>query len=498
MGEKFMKTYRHFLKAIVAVAITFAFIMPVSANIANPTRINTQNPAEKLVGMLAGWEEQASGFWEASRGINYIHIVDENIVWATGYDGAGGGTPVQEYTRTINGGDLWEADIITTAPSGGDSAMIFGLDANTAWIPIHSGDPQGIWKTSDGGATWVRQTTAAFNGSGAFPNIVHFWDENVGWCQGDAVDGYFEMYTTTDGGDNWVRVPQGNIPAPAGPTEYGVVGYYDVVGDTVWWGTQWNGGGGRVFKSTDRGLNWVVYDTPFPAGCYIDVRMKDETHGLAMDKRSGGSTLAETHDGGETWTMMSPAGAFFGYDIAYVPGTDNTWITTGAAAGASGASYSVDGGLNWVAYPEVLDVQLLDCDFTDGGIGWAGSFNEDEFTGGVYKYTPGAAEPALSITQVLDGQGVTATVKNVGTADATDVEYSIEITGGFIINPKTGSGDLGVLAPGAEAEFSLAPKGIGLGIIFEKPAITLSVTCAEGASDETTRSARIFLSKVTF
>ena len=130
-----MKTNRHFIKAIVALAITLAFIMPVSANIANPINIKTENPVEKLVGKLVGWEEQASGFWEASRGINHICAVDDNIVWAVGYDGAGGGTPVQEFTRTINGGDLWEADIITTAPSGGDSAMIFALDADTG---IHS------------------------------------------------------------------------------------------------------------------------------------------------------------------------------------------------------------------------------------------------------------------------------------------------------------------------------------------------------------------------
>ncbi len=46
---------------------------------------------------------------------------------------------------------------------------------------------------------------------------------------------------------------QGNIPAPASSVEYGVVGYYDVVGDTVWFGTQDATLGGRVFKSIDRG-----------------------------------------------------------------------------------------------------------------------------------------------------------------------------------------------------------------------------------------------------
>ena len=487
-----MKHTKLLIRAIVAIAVVATLAIPASAYTAADRQITNEKPPIQAF-LDEGWIEQASGFWEASRGINYVHIVDENVVWASGYDGAGGGSAVQEFTRTINGGDLWEADTISTAPSTGDSAMIYAIDENTAWVPIHSGNPQGIWKTSDGGSTLARQETAAFSGSGSFPNIVHFWDENVGWCQGDPIDGYYEMYTTTDGGTTWVRVPEANIPAPAGAGEYGVVGYYDVVGDTVWWGTQWNGGNGRVFKSEDRGLNWEVFDTPFPSGCYIDVRMRDATHGLAMDKRSGGSTLAETHDGGETWTMMSPAGSFYGYDIAYVPGTADTWITTGAATGAAGASYSVDGGLNWVAYPEVLDVQLLDCDFIEGGIGWAGSFNQDEFTGGVYKYIPGQSEPALTIENIEGGRGVTATVKNVGTADATNVEYTISIDGGLFVTPKEGTGNLGVLAPGDSATISLSPIGFGLGIITDKPQINFEVTCDEGASDDTFRSARILL-----
>ena len=86
------------------------------------------------------WVEQASGFWEPTRGIHYISAVDENIVWAVGYDGSGSSTPVQEFTRTINGGDLWVADLIDGAPSDGDTAMIFALDDMTAWVPIHTGE----------------------------------------------------------------------------------------------------------------------------------------------------------------------------------------------------------------------------------------------------------------------------------------------------------------------------------------------------------------------
>jgi photosystem II stability/assembly factor-like uncharacterized protein len=494
-----MKNINKILKAAIVIGIALAFLMPgaVAFTNTNPQFIPRTDIDKKTpLGMNPGWIEQASGFWEASRGVNYVHAVDENIVWAVGYDGSGGSLPVQEFTKTINGGDLWEADTISSAPVDGDSAMIFALDDMTAWVPIHSGNPQGIWKTSDGGDTWVRQDTALYSGSGAFPNVVHFWDENVGWCQGDPVDGYFEMYTTNDGGDTWVRVPEENIPEPSGPGEYGTVGYYDVVGDTVWWGTQWASGPGRVFKSTDRGLNWEVYDTPFPSAGWVDVRMKDANNGLAMDKRAAASYLAETSDGGETWTLVTPTGAFYGYDISYVPGTDNTWISTGAAAGASGASYSLDGGHTWVDYPEVNGIQLLDCDFIEGGIGWAGAFNQDEFTGGMYKYEPGAEEPDLEF-EFEGGKGLTVTIKNVGFGDATNVDWSINIEGGLIIIPREDSGSIATLESGGSEEVTMSVIGIGLGIITDIPAFTAFAECDEGDSQETTKTGKVFLTRVT-
>lgn len=494
-----MKNTMFSIKAVVTLAIALAFMMPVSAYFTQSTPMITKNkimPYQPLL-LPSGWIEQASGFWEASRGINYIHAIDENIAWAVGYDGSGGSLPVQEYTRTVNGGDLWQADYIDTAPTDGKSAMIFALDENTAWVPLHSGTPQGIWKTEDAGATWVRQDTASFSGTGSFPNCVHFFDENNGWCQGDPIDGYFEMYTTTDGGDTWVRVPSQNIPAPL-PNEWGTVGYYDALGDTLWFGTQCVTSPGRVFKSTDKGLTWTVANTPFTSNGWVDVRMRDELNGLAMDKRAAGSFLAETSDGGATWTAITPTGPFYGYDIAYVPGTANTWISTGAASSASGASYSVDGGHSWTDYPEVLGIQLLDCDFIEGGIGWAGSFSVDEFTGGIYKYIPGAAEPVLNIESVTGGKGLTAIVKNSGTGDATDVEYTISITGGLFVNPRNDSGTIGTLLPGQSANISFAPKGFGLGIIFPKPEITISVTCSEGKSDEVIKEARIIFSNIKF
>ncbi len=340
-----------------------------------------------------GWEEQATGFSEP-RGLHDIYAVDEHIVWAVAYDASGVNEPICEFTKTENGGELWEANEIIGAPDEGDTAMIFAVDENHAWVPIHSGDPQGIWATSDGGETWVHQDTAEFSEGGAFPNIVHFWDENIGWCQGDPVDGYFEMYTTTDGGNNWERVPQENIPTPL-PGEYGIVGYYDVVGDTVWWGTA-NAYPLRVFRSKDRGYSWEAFEVPFDAGSYVDIQFKDENNGIAIDKNFEFAFLAETSDGGETWHLIDYEGTCFAADFDYVPNTANMYISSGVNAivpAARGFSRSFDGGHSWSIWTDVPEEVLLGytgaSTWVNPGrvMGWVGGINEDEFTGGVWKYT---------------------------------------------------------------------------------------------------------------
>ncbi len=331
------------------------------------------------------WEEQNSNFPNPSTGINSMHAVDENIVWAAGYDGSGGGAAYQVFTRTTDGGANWSADQIDTAPAAGDVAMIFALDENKAWVPIHTGVPQGIYYTEDGGVTWERQETADYNLNGSFPNVVHFWDENDGFAQGDPVDGYYELYTTTDGGENWIRVPEEDIPAPI-TGEFGVVGYYDVVNDKIWWGTN----KGRVYYSEDRGYTWEVAQTTLGNATYVDVRFKDEMNGIAQDKNAASTgALSETSDGGVTWEEVTHSGTAYTNDFEYIPGTPNTYVSTGAATGLSGASYSHDGGHNWTVFDQTTGVQFLATTWINSTTGWAGCFNDisNPALSGVYKYT---------------------------------------------------------------------------------------------------------------
>ncbi len=103
------------------------------------------------------------------------------------------------------------------------------------------------------------------------------------------------------------------------------------------------------------------------------------------------------------------------------------------------------------------------------------------------------AEVVLEIGNITGGIGITVAIKNIGDSDATDVEYNIDIEGGFIIIPRTNSGNLGNLSPSQSANVNFVPMGIGLGIITAMPKITIAVECAEGFSTNKSADARIIL-----
>lgn len=354
---------------------------------------------------FAQWIPQASGFTTASRGIKYMHAVNESVVWATAYDGSGGGAYIQEFTRTTDGGDNWIPGVVPNATNM-ELAMIFALNADTAYAPLYKAGTttnlQGIYITTDGGQTWTRQASASFSNAASFPNVVHFFDETDGFCMGDPISGEFEIYVTSNGGTTWMPVLGSNIANPLSG-EWGVVGYYDAVGDTAWFGTN----KGRVFRTTDRGLTWEAFATSFSTSTFVDVSFANSLHGLAQDKGANTTgALAETFDGGATWTAITASGPTLSADFAYVPGTEETFVATGSAAEATGIAYSYDGGHNWTFFPDTEGIQFLATDFIDPFTGWVGAFNESATVGGMYRFNGSLIEPVppTNLTAEITGQ----------------------------------------------------------------------------------------------
>ena len=337
------------------------------------------------------WTSKATTFTQLSRGLDDISIVDNNVIWAKAYDGASNTpTAIRQFTRSTDGGNTWTSGNINLGTNQTllNVSSIHAVSATTAWITAFSDDPTvvlgGVWKTTNSGVTWTKQTTALFNNTvDSFTNLVYFWDENNGFCQGDPAGGYFELYTTTNGGTTWTRVPSANIPAPLSG-EYGYVHNYDVVGDIIWYGTN----KGRIYKSTNKGLNWTVSQSPITdfggaltSGSYS---FKNATEGLLV-KSGSNPELHKTTNGGSTWTPVTFSGTMGSNDLTYIPGT-NTVVTVGTDnTDVSYTSYSLNNGLTWTQV--MVGTQVTTLKFKDASYGFGGGFTTSASTDGIYKYT---------------------------------------------------------------------------------------------------------------
>jgi len=86
-------------------------------------------------------------------------------------------------------------------------------------------------------------------------------------------------------------------------------------------------------------------------------------------------------------------------------------------------------------------------------------------------------EVALQIEVITGGRGVHTFIRNNGIQNATNVTWSIQLTGGFIIIGKHAEGALTRILPDKSVSVDI-PFIFGIG----KTSITATASCAEGSS----------------
>jgi sugar lactone lactonase YvrE/photosystem II stability/assembly factor-like uncharacterized protein len=314
------------------------------------------------------WIVQHSGLPSSANPNLVFSPVNPNVCWGIQTE------PINpKVVRTTNGGINWSI-IGLKGITGFYAQSIAAISADTAWITLDdpSGSKQGgIYKTTNGGADWIRQESA-FPGTGSHPKSICFFDSKNGLCHGDPKNGYWEIYTTSDGGTNWTRVPSANIPAPtSGDFSFGLV--KKNVGNSYWFSTL----NRSAYRTTDRGLTWsVIRDFPTTGGAGNDLAFRDEMNGLAICYFGEHiNKLAATSDGGNTWTLLTTAPLFpSAYFFEYVPGTTGTYVMISSSnIGAPeptvpGSAYTTDNGQNWT----VIDkLPHWIPSFTTGNVGWS-------------------------------------------------------------------------------------------------------------------------------
>jgi hypothetical protein len=171
-----------------------------------------------------------------------------------------------------------------------------------------------------------------------------------------------------------------------------------------------------------------------------------------------------------------------------------TWMKTGNAVctyvrgSESYSKISTDGGVTWGAEARVSDETIAPVEnnahdvYGIGGDAYAIWQDGRGAVTNIYfdKFAHTAA-PRIEIGTVAGGVGkVTMEVKNTGDADATNVAWSISVTGGILhkINVQT-SGTIATLAAGSSVQVSTDKFIIGLG------AITVGLTADQATATKT-------------
>ncbi|MDT7831834.1 oxidoreductase [Flavobacteriaceae bacterium S356] len=202
-----------------------------------------------------------------------------------------------------------------------------------------------------------------------FYDSMKFFNELDGIAMGDPTDDCLSVLLTNDGGKTWNKISCDNLPKiVAGEAAFAASNTnIKVLGDTVWIVT--GGAKARVFKSTDKGLSWNVYDTPIvqgdgPQGIY-SVDFADELHGIIiggdyLKSEANERNKAITVDGGVTWiTVADGQEPTYKSCVQYVPNTEGKEVF---AVGKTGISYSKDGGKNWnkISEEAFYTIQFVD------------------------------------------------------------------------------------------------------------------------------------------
>jgi len=252
---------------------------------------------------------------------------------------------------STNGGISW----LDSAPSSIDFWQASIVDANTWYIAADKGN---VFKTTDGGQTLVKKKIPGF------VDVLYasyFKNANEGFITGKTTG---DIYRTVDGGDSWIVF---TVPSFATTKAYHDFFFIDELTGYV------IGVGGKVAKTTDGGLTWVLTgDNISTAHSLYCTYWKSATNGYAG---SGSGLLYITTDGGVTWTSITVGGSSNIRDI-WFSSADN-----GVLVKENGEIFYTNTGGNtvgsWIAATESAASQIhaVTCDAS--GVWWAGGYSNE-------------------------------------------------------------------------------------------------------------------------
>ena len=243
------------------------------------------------------------------------------------------------------------------------------------------GTPQGVsgvFKTTDGGASWSPVNTgltcaSAFPGGAPFACPVSelaLDPRTPTTLYAGTSDGVFK---TTDGGASWSPASTGlTCGAPPCTVSVSALALDPTTPTTLYAGTQGVSGSGTgtvvpvsgVFKSTDGGGSWSSVSTGLPPyGPFVTALALDPTTPTTLYAGTNGGGVFKTTDGGASWSPVNTGLPLTLVTIVTAFAFDPTTPTTLYAGTVfnSGVFKTIDGGGSWSPMNTGLTCALLTC-----------------------------------------------------------------------------------------------------------------------------------------
>ena len=322
----------------------------------------------------------------------------------------------------------------TNGPYGG---LIHALAVSPNYTNDHTifaGSPGGVFKSTNGGASWTAVNTG-ITGNGLYSNALAV-SPNYATDQTVYASGGGGVYKSTDGGTSWTAVNTGisnlAIYALAVSPNY-------ATDNTVYAGSY----GGGVFKSTNGGASWTAVNTGITSTVInaLAISPNYATDGTVYAGDQGG--VFKSTNGGASWTAVNtgiPNPEISALAVSPNYTTDNT-VYAGSYSGTGGVYKSTNGGASWTAVNTGITntaiwALAVSPNYATDQTVYAGCNND----GGVYKSTNGGASWTAVNTGITDitGNGLSVAVLAISPNYATDGTVYIGIFDGGVYKSTDG------------------------------------------------------------
>jgi len=254
--------------------------------------------------------------------------------------------------KSTDGGITWDN------MSSGNNITLQAIQFKTSLIGWAAGSLGVILKSIDGGATWTN-SNAGISNSYNFVDI-NFFDQNNGF----ALDFKGFIFKTTNGGNSWTIVLNGNLS-----TLFPIFGAFSLqnLNNILVVGNR-----GNIQKSNDSGVSWSAISSGVSwDNSNRSIFFTDANNGWAVSRGSTHQKVLKTSNGGQTWVAKLNNSMLQLNNVFFINSTTG-WVVGDNGVFVTGKVFkTTDAGENWVEQILLGEsvISLSDIQFINENIG---------------------------------------------------------------------------------------------------------------------------------